>query len=81
MERSWKPLGALLEGSRAGKTKLESALGRSTRPLEIGFSYLGGQKAAQEGSKTFQHRVQNATRAGNRKTLKINECLTKSVDF
>ena len=81
MERSWKPLGALLDGSRAEKTKLESALGRSTRPLEIGFNYLGCQNVAQEGLKTFQNQVQKATQAGKRKTLKFNECLTKSVDF
>ena len=47
MGRSWRPLGALLEGFRAEKKYSWTALGRSKRSSKRDFSHLGGQKAPQ----------------------------------
>ena len=70
---SW-PLGGLLEvSSRTFGAIVEAIgaiLGRSKTNYEIGFSHLGGQKAAEKDAKRVQHRVQEAGRAQNTKSSK-----------
>ena len=81
LERSGRPLGALLDGPRTAKTCSWTALGRSRRNSKRGFSHLGGQKAPRKEAKSLPNRAQVATRAESAETLKFEGGLRRKPYF
>ena len=59
LESSWRPLGALLDGSRTEKSSIQRLLG-GPRGIPREVSAIGGQKAPQKEAKRFPNGAQEA---------------------
>ena len=81
LERSWSPLGALLDGSGSGKKSSCSALGRSKMIAKGGFAHLESQKAPKTEPGRAPNRAPEATPAEKGKSTKLGGRLTKIFDF
>ena len=81
LERSCRPLGALLDGSRSGKKCSGMALGCSKRNSKRVFSHLEGQKAPKTEPGSVPNRVSEATRAEKNEFTKLSGPFTKFFDL
>ena len=81
MERSWMPLGALLEAFGAPKTLLGSALGRPKGTKETGFELPRAKWEPKREPGRVPKQAPKAIRAENGKVTKLTYCTLNLLDF